>query len=255
MTFGGLRGGYLCVPQAKGKRKRNRNPTENETRNHCLCRRRPGNSVSTPFFQSRCPFSTPAEPQKPESFVSNHTHISHPFFQARHTHSHRVKVLRTHTLWHFAARTMHSEKNQCATAVMCLGIPELPRTKISKNSTFLGKYIVFCGNRSCSLSLFLAKQLTAMKSLIERVTIRSAGKSPQWFGIRRQDTFSKGEWFHCCHLVQNSCWQSAARWLSKQCNKLELARRYFDPFCCANLWLKCRSFKGISLNGKYFISN
>jgi len=84
------------------------------------------------FGRSRCPFSTPAEPQKPESFVSNHTHISHPFFHT-HTYTRSESPTHTHTQSPVLRPGQCTRRNQCATAVV--SVPEIATHQ--NRSTFL----------------------------------------------------------------------------------------------------------------------
>lgn len=152
---------------------------------------------------SRCPFSTPAEPtkpaelepQKPESFVTNHTHISHPFSTRKHKHTHIHKHTgktqkggavsespasthkHTHTHSHWSeARTMHSEKSMCDSCYFC----HAPKTQHLPIRFFAWQ--TFCGNRSSTLSffIFLPKTADNHATVNWACNHKVRRQSPQW---------------------------------------------------------------------------
>jgi len=85
------------------------------------------------FGRSRCPFSTPAEPQKPESFVSNHTHISHPFFHT-HTYTRSESPTHTHTPHSLPFCGQDNALGEINVRQLLFRYPKLPRTKIAAPS-------------------------------------------------------------------------------------------------------------------------
>jgi len=149
MTFGGLGGGYLCVPQAKGKRNRN---------SKSLFVPASWKYISTPFSAEVVVLFRRRQSRKSRNLLLAITHTLVTLFST-HTHTHGVKVLRTHThhtVSRFAARTMHSEKSMCDSC--CFGTRNCHAPKSQHLPRQICMYVcVFSGNLSSTLSLFLPK--------------------------------------------------------------------------------------------------
>lgn len=147
MTFGGLGGGYLCVPQAKGKRNRN---------SKSLFVPASWKYISTPFSAEVVVLFRRRQSRKSRNLLLAITHTLVTLFST-HTHTHGVKVLRTHT-HSLPFCGQDNALGEINVRQLLFRYPNCHAPKSQHLPRQICMYVcVFSGNLSSTLSLFLPK--------------------------------------------------------------------------------------------------